>query len=98
MPISTLMFKSVSLYWLEAIERLKHCTGFFGSDRSSRNADLRPFVRSSVRFNLQIFKQSVGNKSAVSEHLESTQIIQIRVNAVGAYKYLVLFCTIFCTS
>ena len=49
----------------------------------------------------QIFKQSVRNKSAVSEqsgstqralrgHSESTQSIKIRVNKVGAYKYCVL--------
>ena len=53
----------------------------FGSDRSSGNANLRSLVRSvqvcleqSIFIILaQIFKQSVRNKSAVSEHSESTQ-------------------------
>ena len=53
----------------------------FGSDRSSRNVNLRLFVRScqtcleqSIFIILaQIFKQSVRNKSAVREHSESTQ-------------------------
>ena len=55
----------------------------FGSDTSSRNANLRlSFLRPSVQTCLehsifiiltQIFKQSVRNKSAVSEHSESTQ-------------------------
>ena len=53
----------------------------FGSDRSSRNADLRSSVRSvqtcleqSIFIILaQIFKLSVRNRSAVSEHSESNQ-------------------------
>ena len=53
----------------------------FGSDRSSRNDNLsacvRPFqvcLGQSIFIILaQIFKQSVRNKSAVSEHSESTQ-------------------------
>ena len=73
---------------------------FWLSDRSPRNADVRSFVRSvqvcleqSIFIILaQIFKQSVRNKSAVSEHTqralrehsESTQSIKIRVNTVGA--------------
>ena len=46
----------------------------------------------------QIFKQTVRNKSAVSERSESTQSVvreqsehQIRVNTVGAFKYCVVF-------
>ena len=41
----------------------------------------------------QIFKQSVKNKSTVSDHSESNlrALIAPKVNTVGAYKYCVLF-------
>ena len=49
----------------------------FGSDRSPRSHNLRPFqncLEKSIFFILaQIFKQAVSNKSAVSEQSESTQ-------------------------
>ena len=73
--------------------------GLFGSvkePKESQSSFVRPvqscLEQSIVIILVQIFKQSVRNKSAVSEHSESTQIalreqsvsIKIRVNTDGA--------------
>ena len=71
----------------------------FGSDRSPVNANLRSCVRACVRsvqvcleqsifiILAQIFKQSVGNKSAVSEHSEQLKKSQYSRSP----KYCVLY-------
>ena len=77
-------YKSVCL---EKLIRL-----FFGSDRSPRSHNLRPFVRPSGSslsraVNLHLSK-SESTQRAICDHSESSQSNKIRVNTVGAFKTL----------
>ena len=75
----------------------------FGSDRRSRSANVSASVRSvqtcleqSIFIILaQIFKQSVRNKSAVSEHSESTQRAISEHQNKSQYRRSLKYCVLF---